>query len=181
MNEMKSHSPLLSKQPETEIVVDQEMTKFMAEISGSVSEKFTSVLINQVLRTLWLREADKESKNDQIAATIAAMQAIRPRDPLEGMLTAQMIATHNAVMQCLHQAVALKAYPQRQQENLNMANKLTRSYTMQMEALNRHRGKGQQKVTVEHVHVHSGGQAIVGAINSTKTLKRRGGRGQAEK
>jgi hypothetical protein len=27
-----------------------------------------------------------------------------------------------------------------------------------------YRGKGQQKVTVEHVHVHSGGQAIVGAV-----------------
>jgi hypothetical protein len=35
-----------------------------------------------------------------------------------------------------------------------------------LDALNRHRGKGQQKVTVEHVHVHQGGQAIVGAINS---------------
>jgi hypothetical protein len=30
----------------------------------------------------------------------------------------------------------------------------------------RHRGKGQQKVTVEHVHVHSGGQAIVGTVES---------------
>lgn len=28
------------------------------------------------------------------------------------------------------------------------------------------RGKGQQKVTVEHVHVHSGGQAIVGSVTS---------------
>ena len=26
------------------------------------------------------------------------------------------------------------------------------------------RGKGQQKVTVEHVHVHPGGQAIVGTV-----------------
>ena len=34
-----------------------------------------------------------------------------------------------------------------------------------LDALNRHRGKGQQKVTVEHVHVHSGGQAIVGNVN----------------
>jgi hypothetical protein len=32
---------------------------------------------------------------------------------------------------------------------------------------NRHRGKGQQKVTVEHVHVHSGGQAIVGAVETS--------------
>ena len=33
-------------------------------------------------------------------------------------------------------------------------------------SLNRHRGKGQQKVTVEHVHVHEGGQAIVGNVES---------------
>jgi len=32
--------------------------------------------------------------------------------------------------------------------------------------LNRHRGKGQQKMTVEHVHVHEGGQAIVGNIEA---------------
>ena len=46
------------------------------------------------------------------------------------------------------------------------ANKLSRTYAMLLEALNRHRGKGQQKVTVEHVHVHAGGQAIVGNISA---------------
>ena len=44
-------------------------------------------------------------------------------------------------------------------ENLNQANKLSRTFATLLEALNRHRGKGQQKVTVEHVHVHAGGQA----------------------
>jgi glucans biosynthesis protein len=46
---------------------------------------------------------------------------------------------------------------------------------MQVEALQRYRGKGQQKVTVEHVHVHSGGQGIVGAVlpgEGTKTNRR---------
>jgi hypothetical protein len=42
-----------------------------------------------------------------------------------------------------------------------------------VEALNRHRGKGQQKVTVEHVHVHAGGQAVVGVVEPP------GGRGEA--
>jgi hypothetical protein len=51
-------------------------------------------------------------------------------------------------------------------EQLNQANKLSRTYATLLEALNRHRGKGQQKVTVEHVHVHSGGQAIVGAVKT---------------
>jgi hypothetical protein len=49
-------------------------------------------------------------------------------------------------------------------ENLSQANKLSRTYATLLESLNRHRGKGAQKVTVEHVHVHEGGQAIVGNV-----------------
>ncbi len=45
-------------------------------------------------------------------------------------------------------------------------NKLSRTYAVLLDALNRHRGKGQQKVTVEHVHVHSGGQAVVGMVET---------------
>jgi hypothetical protein len=33
-----------------------------------------------------------------------------------------------------------------------------------LEALNRHRGKGKQKVAVKHVHVREGGQVIVGNV-----------------
>jgi hypothetical protein len=44
------------------------------------------------------------------------------------------------------------------------ANKLSRTHATLLEALNRHRGKGQQRVTVEHVHVYEGGQAIVGHV-----------------
>jgi hypothetical protein len=47
---------------------------------------------------------------------------------------------------------------------LAQANKLSRTYATLLEALNRHRSKGQQKVTVEHVHVYSGGQAVVGMV-----------------
>jgi hypothetical protein len=35
-----------------------------------------------------------------------------------------------------------------------------------LDTLNRHRGKGQQKVTVEHVNVAAGGQAIVGNVET---------------
>ena len=39
-------------------------------------------------------------------------------------------------------------------------------YAKQLETLNKHRGKGQQKVTVEHVNVAAGGQAIVGNVDT---------------
>ena len=59
-------------------------------------------------------------------------------------------------------------------ENLNQANRLSRTFAAMLEALNRHRGKsGQQTVRVEHVTVNDGGQAIVGAV------ERPGGRGEA--
>jgi hypothetical protein len=49
--------------------------------------------------------------------------------------------------------------------SLSQANKLMRSCASLVEALNRHRGKGQQVVRVEHVTVNAGGQAIVGAVS----------------
>jgi hypothetical protein len=52
----------------------------------------------------------------------------------------------------------------RPQREFKSANKLSRTHATLLEALNRHRGKGQQKVTVEHVHVHQGGQAIIGNV-----------------
>jgi hypothetical protein len=39
-----------------------------------------------------------------------------------------------------------------------------RTYTMQLEALKRYRTGGEQKVTVHHVSVNDGGQAIVGNV-----------------
>lgn len=53
-------------------------------------------------------------------------------------------------------------------------NKLARTYATQLEALKRYRTGGQQTVTVEHVTVNAGGQAIVGAVTD-------GGRGNCGK
>jgi hypothetical protein len=46
---------------------------------------------------------------------------------------------------------------------------LSRTFAMLLDALNRHRGKGAQKITVEHVHVHvhSSGQTIVGSVSQS--------------
>ena len=82
------------------------------------------------------------------------------------MIAAQLIATHNATMECYRRAMIAEQTLEGRRENLNQANKLARTYATLIEALNRHRGKGQQKVTVEHVHVHAGGQAVVGMVEA---------------
>ena len=82
------------------------------------------------------------------------------------MMAAQLIAAHNAAMECYRRAMIPQQSFEGRRENLNQANKLSRTYATLLEALNRHRGKGQQKVTVEHVHVHAGGQALVGMVEA---------------
>jgi len=89
-----------------------------------------------------------------------------PKDELEGMMAAQLIAAHNAAMECYRRAMIGEQTFEGRRENLNQANKLSRTWATLLDALNKHRGKGQQKVTVEHVHVHAGGQAMVGTIET---------------
>jgi hypothetical protein len=71
-----------------------------------------------------------------------------------------------AAMECYRRAMIHEQPFLVWREALSQANKLSRTYATLVEALNRHRGKGQQKVTVEHVHIHSGGQAVVGVVES---------------
>jgi hypothetical protein len=103
-------------------------------------------------------------RGKQLSATVAALDGIGPKDELEAMMAAQLIAAHNAAMECYRRAMIPDQHPEGRRENLNQANKLSRTFATTLEALNRHRGKGQQKMTVEHVHVHSGGQAVVGVV-----------------
>ncbi len=93
------------------------------------------------------------------------MFSVQPRDELEGMLGAQMIATHNAAMECFRRAMLKEQSFEGRRQNLEFAGKLVRSYATLVETLDKYRGKGQQVVRVEHVTVNAGGQAIVGAVS----------------
>jgi hypothetical protein len=132
-------------------------------LGGSPSDDFNTIVSCQVLNALWL-DRNPETQQRQYGAAGAALIGLKPADEIEGMLAAQIVATHNAAMECYRRAMLGEQTFEGRRENLNQANKLVRSYATLVEALNRHRGKGQQRVTVEHVHVHQGGQAIVGTV-----------------
>ena len=135
-------------------------------IGGSMSDDWNNIIANQVVSALWLQNSDAEQIKEQRHAAVDALVGIGPRDEMEGMIAAQLVACHNASMECYRRAMIGEQTFEGRRENLSQANKLSRTYATLLEALNRHRGKGQQKVTVEHVHVHEGGQAIVGNVET---------------
>ncbi len=141
----------------------------LRSIGGSKSDTWNNVIANQAMQTIWGKNSDQEERNNLYSAAIAGLVGIGPKDELEGMLAAQLVACHNASMECYRRAMIGEQTFEGRRENLSQANKLSRTYATLVEALNRHRGKGQQKVTVEHVHVHEGGQAIVGNVEGGRT------------
>ena len=80
------------------------------------------------------------------------------------MIAAQLLATHYAAMECYRRAMISEQTAEDRRENLSQANEFSRAYATLLEALNCHRGNGQPKVTVERVHGHAGGQAVVDVI-----------------
>src|SRR3954467_10300210 len=91
--------------------------------------------------------------------------------PHEAMLAGQMAAVHMAIMTFARRLSHLENIPQ--QDSAERAfKKLARTFAAQLEALKRYRTGGEQKVTVQHVTVNEGGQAVVGNI----TNRRGGGR-----
>jgi hypothetical protein len=133
-------------------------------IGGSMSDDWNDAIAGQVINSLWTNNLDNDAANTLRIAAVEALIGLKPTDEIEGMIAAQLLACHNASMECYRRAMFNEQTFEGRKENLNQANKLSRTYTTLLESLNRHRGKGQQKVTVEHVHVHEGGQAIVGHI-----------------
>jgi hypothetical protein len=161
---MSQRKPALQA-PKTVVADDPEDRKGrLKNIGGSKSDHWNNILANQAIQALWVKNSSPEERDKQWSATVAALMGIAPKDELEGMMAAQLIAAHNAAMECYRRAMIGEQNFEGRRENLAQANKLSRTYATLLEALNRHRGKGQQKVTVEHVHVHAGGQAVVGMV-----------------
>jgi hypothetical protein len=81
------------------------------------------------------------------------------------MLAAQMAAVHNATMTFARRLADVDNIPQ--QDSAERAfNKLARTFAAQVSALKEYRSKGEQKMTIQHVNVGDGGQAVIGTVNS---------------
>src|SRR5215470_8822054 len=58
-----------------------------------------------VRSTLWIKHSDEETRDQQFSATAQGLVGIGPRDELEGMIAAQLLAAHNAAMECYRRAM----------------------------------------------------------------------------
>ena len=107
------------------VVNDREDRKgTLKSVGGSQSGRWNITIVNQAIHTLWLNNSDASEHDRQCSATVAALAGIAPKDELEGMIAAQLIAAHNASMECYRRAMIGDQTFEGRRENLNQANKL---------------------------------------------------------
>jgi hypothetical protein len=164
-----SAAPLKPK--ESVILLGSAEPDTLRTIGGSKSDRFNNALINSMANTGWFpRGQSDEDRDRQCFVAVTGLMAFKPTDEIEGMLAAQAMAAHHASMDCSRRAMLHEQPFEVAQALRKAAASASRTFIELLSALDRKRGKGgQQKVTVEHVHVHQGGQAIVGNVQGGDT------------
>lgn len=136
---------------------------------GDVSDEIRDIRLREIFESShFLKNDTDEVKLSKFKAGIETLRDFAPVGEMERMLVSQMIGTHGAAMECLRRAMIPDQTFEGRDSNLKHAEKLLAIYAKQIDTLNKHRGKGQQKITVKHVNVEAGGQAIVGNVEAGK-------------
>lgn len=136
----------------------------MMSAFGSTNLDFVNPFVGQLVN---VGSQGSKFDIDGTAFLVSVVSGVAPRDQLESMLAAQMAAVHNASMTMARRLAHVENVAQ-QDSAVRALNNLTRTYAVQLEALGRYRTGGQQKMTVEHVTVNEGGQAIIGDVTTGK-------------
>lgn len=130
---------------------------------GTDNAEIPGELLSQLFRSIPHMSHDEQGESKANAA-IAMLSEIAPQDGLEGMLAAQMVAVHYLSLECANRSMLSEQTVDGVNNNINRVTKLMRTFTAQMEALQRYRNGGKQTISVQHVNVEDGGQAIVGNV-----------------
>jgi hypothetical protein len=108
---------------------------------------------------------DPESQRKLVSIAVETLEEMKPEGALQSMLAVQMIGVHNTAIKFLMWATDKDQTIEGVDAHVLRATRLMRVFNDQLEAFAKLKGKtSEQKVTVEHVHVHEGGQAIVGNV-----------------
>jgi hypothetical protein len=131
---------------------------------GTTSETVARIEIERIAKAL--RQRDGTIDPAELDAVIAIVSGQRPKNELEAMIVSQMAVTHALIMRSFGNLNRSDNIQQQDSNALTIA-RLTKAFASQVDALAKLRRGGEQRVVVEHVHIHSGAQAIVGTVTHT--------------
>ena len=132
-------------------------------LGNTLSDEFVDVILGKLVEALrpgLYDQLDEATLN----AALAIIDSMQPRSELQALLAVQIIATGFAGLRFLRQS-----HRQMTEDYIDVyggyAIKLLRLQNDMIQTFERYRRGNKQTVEVRHVHIHSGGQGVVGIIN----------------
>ena len=104
-----------------------------------------------------------EECNERASAALAALEEIRPGDALEGLLGAQMVATHSAGLEMMQRAMGRGQDGPKIERQTSQAVRLLGLFARQLDLLARQRGRQRRKVSIAHERIDEDGKISVRA------------------
>ena len=136
-------------------------------IFGPDSQNIRRALSRQAWDSVWAFGKNFEQLVEARKGVTELWQLFAPADATEALLVTQMMGAHNAAMGWLRRSTLETLPIEARERAANKAAQFMGIFQNLSAALDKHRGKGQQKMTVEHVTVvNAGGQAIVGNVEA---------------
>jgi hypothetical protein len=133
-------------------------------ISCTPDDAFTKDLVFKAM----LASHDLKDKNFDLSEAkemcSAGIASLNTKEGLQTMLSAQMLTIHQLQQKAMAYAHGIKNL-EIEKYYTNTAIKLANCFVQQANLLAKFQGHTGQKITVERVNVHHGGQAIVGTIH----------------
>src|SRR5438094_386154 len=77
----------------------------LKQVGGSRSDDWNLQIIDDTRQALWLTNSNANTRDQQVKAALVGLISVGPKDELEGMMAAQLVAAHSATMECYRRAM----------------------------------------------------------------------------
>jgi hypothetical protein len=139
----------------------------VSEALGTRDTDFVWGLIIQIIDAV-----GEYHQGEAIGFALSVIKEQRPRDHLERMLVAHAVVAHLAAMRFAEDLSPGLNFEVAQRDfALKAATSFSRLFASHLSALKQYRSGGEQRVTVRHVSVSDGAQAIVGNVNNQRAIE----------
>jgi len=131
---------------------------------NTLSDEFAEVMLGKLITALRPGPFDHLDEAT-LNAAMAVISSINPQTELAALIAVQIAATGFAGLKFLRQSqhhmdeIYIDVYG-------GYATKLFRLQLEMIQAFDRHQGGNKQTMEVRHVHIHAGGQGVVGIVNA---------------
>jgi hypothetical protein len=122
------------------------------DVGGAEHDDWNDWLALTTSLALPINQKHEAEATRATVAVYSGMIDMKPADPVEGIIIAQLMVASQASLSMYRRAWAQPSeYLEARMKYLALADKATRTVMMLTERLDHHRGRGQQKIVVQHV------------------------------